>query len=393
MLGRIENSLRDECRIDPSLPVVVGVSGGPDSLCLLYALTELGFNPIVAHLNHGMRPEAGEDADFVIKIAGEIGVNHHSEVIDTISFAESQGLALEEAARQLRYQFLFAVAEEENAQAVAVGHNADDQVETVLMHILRGTGLSGLRGMQAYTILPSWHDHIPLVRPLLGVWRSEIMTYCQERKLQPRFDHSNLDTTYFRNRLRHELIPELESYNPQIRQLIWRMSNTLLTDFEVIERIIIEAWEKCIEEVGEGYVRVSRAVFMRQPIGVQRGLSRRAMANLRPGLRDIDFEAVEHILAFVRHPPETRQSDLIAGLRMQLEGDHFWIADWDAAFPSNDWPQLFEGKLNFDIPGSVRINEDWILSAEVFPADEDLLDQALNNPDPFVGWFDGDVFS
>lgn len=393
MLDRIKESLRDACLIDPALPIIVGVSGGPDSLCLLHALKQLGYTAIVAHLNHGIRPEAVDEAEFVREVAGELGFKHCAEIKDTVSFAENQSLAIEEAARRLRYAFLFHVAEEENAQAVAVGHNANDQVETVLMHILRGAGLSGLRGMQARVVLPSWHTRIPLVRPLLRVWRSEVMAYCNEHHLQPRFDRSNLDTTYFRNRLRHELVPTLESYNPRIQQLIWRMANTLQTDFEIVEKVIDEVWETCVEEVGRGYVRVGRGSFLQQPVGIQRGLSRRAMAILRPGLRDIDFESVDRVLAFVRQPPETHQSDLIAGLHVQLEGDHFWIADWDADIPLDDWPQAGEGALSFDIPGTVMLADGWILTAERYPAGEELLDKALNNLDPFMGWFDADVFS
>jgi tRNA(Ile)-lysidine synthase len=392
MLDRVNKSLRDACQIDPTRPIVVGVSGGPDSLCLLHALKQLGYLAIVAHLNHGIRPEAGDEADFVKDVAGKLGFNHHIEIKDTIAFAEKRGLAIEEAARRLRYEFLFRIAEEENAQAVAVGHNADDQVETVLMHILRGAGLSGLRGMQDRVVLPSWHDRIPLVRPLLGVWRTEVMAYCHEHKLQPQFDRSNLDTTYFRNRLRYELVPALESYNPRIRQLIWRMASTLQTDFEVVDRAIDGIWGKCAEELGRGYVRLNRDVFLQQPIGIQRGLSRRAMAILRPGLRDIDFESVERVLTFISQPPATRRSDLIAGLCIQLEGDHFWIADWDTDIPLDDWPQMGEETLPFDIPGTIMLGREWFLSAEIYPAEEGLLDQALNNPDPFAGWCDADVF-
>jgi tRNA(Ile)-lysidine synthase len=392
MLERVKKSLEEECRIDPALPLVVGVSGGPDSLCLLHALNQLGYTLIVAHLNHGIRPEAEDEADFVKYVAGDLCFKYRSEVKDTVTFAESQGLAIEEAARRLRYAFLFSIAEEENAQAVAVGHNADDQVETVLMHILRGAGLSGLRGMQARVVLPSWHGQIPLVRPLLRVWRTEVMAYCHEYELQPRFDRSNLDTTYFRNRLRHELVPALESYNPRIRQLIWQMANTLQMDFEIVEGVIDEVWRECVEEVGRGYVRVNRGVFSQQPVGIQRGLSRQVIAMLRPGLRDIDFEAVERVMAFIRQPPETRQSDLIAGLCIQLEGDHFWIANWDAELPLDDWPQVNEATLTFDIPGTVMLGRDWFLSADTFQAEEEILDQAFNNPDPFVGWCDADLF-
>ena len=133
---------------------------------------------------------------------------------------KEQKLSLEEAARILRYRFLFAQARSEGAEVVAVGHTADDQVETVLMHFLRGAGLPGLKGMAGRTILPEFDPKIPLVRPILHLWRSETEAYCQEHGLQPVYDPSNRDETYFRNRLRHSLIPELEKYNPRFKNTL-----------------------------------------------------------------------------------------------------------------------------------------------------------------------------
>jgi tRNA(Ile)-lysidine synthase len=393
MLEQVEKTLKEDCLVDPTKPLVVGVSGGPDSLSLIYVLKQLGFSSLVAHLNHGLRSDAEEDAGFVRETAEDLGLHFFGEYKDTNAFAERMGLALEETARQLRYQFLFDIAEKEEAQAVVVGHNADDQVETVLMHLIRGAGLSGLRGMQTRVVIPSWHQHIPLVRPLLGVWREEVMAYCQQHGLRPRFDRSNLDTTYFRNRLRHELIPELESYNPRIRDLIWRMASTLNADHEVIEEVIDQYWETCIDEIGDGYVILNRAVFCQQLIGVQRGITRRAITILRPGMRDIDFGAIERALTFTHHPPATRQSDLIAGLRIQIEGNLIWIADWNVEVNPQEWPQVGLSELKLKIPGEVVLGNNWHLRAEILPAGEERLQQVFKNPDPFVGWFDADVFT
>jgi tRNA(Ile)-lysidine synthase len=220
-----------------------------------------------------------------------------------------------------------------------------------------------------------------------------VEAYCQQHDLQPRFDRSNLDITYFRNRLRHELIPKLESYNPRIRDLIWRMASTLNADHEVVERVLDQVWDACIDEIGDGYVVLNSAVFCQQVIGVQRGIARRAIAILRPGLRDINFGAIERALAFIDHPPATRQSDLIAGLRIQIEGNLFWIADWDVDVLSQAWPQIGPSEMKLKVPGEVELDNDWRLSAEIHPAVEELVQEVLKNPDPFVGWFDADVFT
>ena len=138
----LETILRDECGLDPSQPVLAGVSGGPDSLCLLHILHQAGYRVIVAHFNHQLRPEASQEADSVAARAGRLGLPFVSDCADVRAYADGHGLSLEEAARLLRYQFLFTAARQHAAQAVAVGHTADDQVETVLMHFLRGAGLA-----------------------------------------------------------------------------------------------------------------------------------------------------------------------------------------------------------------------------------------------------------
>lgn len=139
--------------LNPNQPLVVGVSGGADSLCLLGMLHEAGFNLIVAHLNHQLRLEAVKEAEHVMKIAGTMGIPYVGDAMDVGVFATENGFSIEEAARKCRYRFLFGVARENKAQAVAVAHTADDQIETILMHLVRGAGLSGLKGMPPLTRL------------------------------------------------------------------------------------------------------------------------------------------------------------------------------------------------------------------------------------------------
>ena len=209
--------------------MVIGCSGGPDSLCLLHLLLELAakldLTLTVAHLNHQLRPEqALEDERFVRSISKRWELPLFVETQDIAKIAKARKQSIEEAARQTRYNFLGRVATTVGAQKIAVGHHADDQTETILMHLLRGTGLDGLRGMLPRTRLPlfSLKDldisarDVRLIRPLLEISRAEIEAYCHEHQLSPRQDSSNQDTTFFRNRLRHELIPILESYNPNI---------------------------------------------------------------------------------------------------------------------------------------------------------------------------------
>ena len=162
---------------------------------------------------------------------------------------------MEEAARHARYSFLAEEARRVGARVIAVGHTADDQAETVLMHFLRGSGLAGLRGMQPASDHGFWTPEVELgtgartivlVRPLLSVTRVAVMDYCVEQGLSPRFDRSNEDTTFFRNRLRHELLPLLETYNPQIRRILLNSATVLADDYDQLRVQLLAAWSEVV---------------------------------------------------------------------------------------------------------------------------------------------------
>ena len=236
MLKNIESILRDQCRLDKSRPIIVGVSGGPDSLCLMEILRRAGYHIIVAHFNHKLREAADSEANAVEQTSARLMISSVIESADVGIYAANNSLSLEEAARNLRYRFLFTQAHRFNAQAVAVGHTADDQVETVLMHLIRGTGLAGLKGMSYRTILPTFDADIPIVRPLLDTWREETVAYCAANGLRPHYDPSNDSLNFLRNRLRNILIPTLETYNPKFREAVWRTVQSLNSDYAILKR-------------------------------------------------------------------------------------------------------------------------------------------------------------
>ncbi len=248
--------------------IVVGVSGGPDSLCLLHLLRrlapELALRLHVAHLNHGLRgPEADEDAEFVAELAACWGLPVTIGRADVAALAAQPGRSLEEAARLVRYAFLAEVADATGATTIAVGHNADDQAETVLMHFLRGSGVAGLRGMLPRAPLSDYRlgepaaPRIPasprlLVRPLLAIPRADIEAYCAAHSLAPRFDRSNEDTTFYRNRLRHELLPLLATYNPAIGETLARTAAVLAGDHEIVQAALDAAWAAAARPAPDG---------------------------------------------------------------------------------------------------------------------------------------------
>ncbi len=377
----------------PEVPVVAGVSGGPDSLCLLNVLQRLEYRVIVAHFDHRLRSESGQDATRVREMAAAAGMPFVTASADVRSLAETEKLSIEEAARKARYRFLFEQARLAAAQAVAVAHTADDQVETVLMHLLRGAGLSGLKGMLYRAVVREWDPALPLVRPLLGVWREEILAYCQELGLQPLFDASNQDLTFFRNRLRHELIPLLEQYNPQVRQVLWRTARTLAADHAALEELMRKTWQACLVEEGPGYVCLSLPALRSLGLAQKRSVIRQAIASLRPALRDIDFLAVQHAVDFIERPSATSQRDLVSGLRLSIEGQRLFLAEWSAAVVDGDWPQLAPGtEMPLPAPGRVELLNGFVLQVEA----PETISQDNFSPaaeDPFQVWLDADQLS
>jgi tRNA(Ile)-lysidine synthase len=309
---------------------------------------------------------------------------------DVTEYAKNNQLSIEEAARMLRYRFLFEQAEQSEAQAVAVAHTADDQVETVLMHFLRGAGLSGLKGMQPRAINQEWSATIPLARPLLAVWRNEILAYCNEHGLQPIHDESNTDLKFFRNRLRYELLPALEAYNPQIREVIWRTAQVLAGDQEIVADRLDQLWETCLYEQADSYCGFRLNEFRRFNIGEQRGLIRRAIERVRPNVRNIDFAHIEDAIAFVHSPPRSRCRDLVAGLRMLLEDKVFWVAGWEADLPALGWPQIEQAPCNIDLPGEIRIGQTWQLKAWIGEDRKAGYAAALSNDNRYAAWISGD---
>ncbi len=370
--------------------MVVGVSGGADSLALMHGLHALGYRLVVAHLDHGLRPESADDAAFVRRAAEALGLPFRGERIEVAEAAEAEGLSLEEAARQVRYRFLFEQARQTGSQAVAVAHQADDQVETVLMHFLRGAALPGLSGMAYRTVLPLWDETIPLVRPLLSLWRTEVEAYLDEIGVQPREDRTNQDRTYFRNSLRHDLIPELENYNPRLRAVLWRMADVLREEDQYLESLTDQAWEDCLTSQGDGRVMLDAAVLAVLPVALQRRVLRRAVGLLRPDLRDVGFEAIERALAFIAEPKPGGELDLAARVSLAVINQQVVVKTWAAEWPDFKQPLLPSADAEFPLePGKpVLLRHGWQLLARMIdPAPADAVGKARDLPERGV-WLD-----
>jgi tRNA(Ile)-lysidine synthase len=263
-----------------------------------------------------------------------------------------------------------------------MGHHADDQAETVLMHLLRGSGLAGLRGMLPVSPLPGAPE-LMAIRPFLTTTRAEIEQYCQEHKLQPLTDVTNLDTTFFRNRLRHELLPALADYNPQIKQRLWQMADVITHDYALLESLTAEKWAAIVTERGADWLALDRAGWAALPLSLQRGILRRAVQQLRADLRDVGFQAIELARQTAQGPAGGRAT-LPGRLTLTVEYDQLTIAVDPNKLPVYE-PQLAgDTAVSFPIPGVIQLANNWEL--EAVPISEMDLASIENNPDPWTAY-------
>ena len=364
---RISQSLIKHCGADPNLPLIVGVSGGADSLCLLHCLKEGGFKLIIGHLDHALRQNSAAQAETLRQHTADLGLPFYSQRSDVRQYAQENRLGIEEAARFCRYRFLFDLARDHAAQGVVVGHHADDQVETVLMHIIRGAGLSGLTGMQPASILTVLDPDLPLFRPMLSVFRQEIQEYCQANDLPVLEDETNADPSYFRNRLRHDLIPQLESCNTGFRQALLRTSETLSADRQLLDSLADEAFARVLMRAGEDTLTFGRESFLALHLSLRRMVLRKAFVRLRPGARDLDFDAVERALAAIA--AEAPQTPLAGGLWLFCFESEFVFAPRTYQHQHTDYPQLSElSGIPLKKGSGVLLGSGWRLTAELIDA-------------------------
>ncbi|MFO7583964.1 MAG: tRNA lysidine(34) synthetase TilS [Anaerolineales bacterium] len=372
-----------ECGLRKAGLVLVAVSGGADSLALLHILRAADYPLLVASFNHRLRPEAESDVAHVRQIAAEMGLPFVTDSADVAAHAQAEGLSIEEAARDLRYRFLFREARRTGAQAVAVGHTADDQAETVLMHFLRGAGLAGLKGMTPRVILPVFDAEIPLVRPLLAWTRTQTEACCQEHNLPYLTDASNTDTTYFRNRLRHELLPQLETYNPQIRQTLAKTALALQGDHELLAEMVDSAWEQVVTASGADFASFDLTQLRNLSPALRRHLFRRAAFSLKPGLRDMDFDALERAASL-------QAVDLAGGLRIVIEDNLLYLTDDVDNLPT-DQPQISK---QYSVSSNQLVLEDgWVLTCETLSTEDHTLntENCSLNTDPFTAYVNADL--
>lgn len=344
--------------------LVVAVSGGPDSVCLLYILAslrhDLDIDLYIAHLNHQLRgKDSAADARYVASLAKKLSIPTTIISRDVKSYQKQHRLSLEEAAREVRYQFLAGVAAEVDATKVAVGHTADDHIETMLMHLIRGSGMKGLRGLSPLNKINISGGSLTVIRPLLNLTRKETINYCHDRKLKPRLDASNLSTEPLRNKIRLQLLPLLRKYNPQINQALRRLSRTAITDLDFIEKEANRVLDNIVQ-FGKESVVIKKKGFLTLHPSLQRQILRLAIESLLGSLKDIESSHIEDIINAL-DKPAGKIIGLPFGLNFNIEYDNYILAP--ATVSLCPFPTL-AGEVKLKIPSKTSFSG-WAINAIV----------------------------
>ncbi len=372
----LEFQINPACKLQPGAVILVGVSGGADSLMLLHFLNQLDYDLTAVYIDHALRPTSSQDGLHVRSLCETWNIPFLSETVDVKTHALNQKLSIEEAARELRYKGLFEIASRLGVQAVAVAHHADDQVETVLMHLLRGSGMSGLRGMPFRMENHAWHDAIPLIRPLLSLWRVEIEEYCRIHHIVAVQDESNLDTSFYRNRIRHHLIPELLTFNPDFKTGLVRLSTILKDDYTVLENLTEMHADQVNLTFEHGQASFLGESFSHLLPGIQRMILRKAIAFLQPTLRDISFEVIERSINFIKTEHSSGQADLLKNLVLFKDQDRCIIMEKDKPYACDAYPLLAKPISSPVLIGEcMPLNDNWwfeVQRMEIEDAEQDL---------------------
>jgi len=345
MLNKVKNFIKEYRLISPGDLVILGVSGGPDSMALLHIMdrfkSEMGFRLSVAHLNHGLRDEAEADEKFVKEYCQNRDIPFYFQRVNIKKLASQGKKSLEEAGRDYRYKYFRELIHDIGADRIATAHHQDDIAETVLLHLLRGSGIKGLRG-----IMPVKGR---LIRPLLCVSKREIKTYLENMNVDYCLDKSNYDSTYLRNRVRHKLIPYLqEDFNPRIVESLNQLADIAREENEAMEEKTRLLWEKVVIRAEEELIVLNKHILHDLHPAYQRRLILKALGDLK-GESGWNMQDVQNIRTLAKKEGSSKRLHLKKGIFVN-------IAYGELVF-SCDPP----GKVSFNykvpIPGRITVPE------------------------------------
>ena len=389
VLGGVQAALERAGLATGGERILVGVSGGADSTCLLDCLHRLGRPLLVAHFDHGLRPGSWADARRVLRLAASLQL---PAIAARAVGLQAQGGSLENAARTARYRFLADCAHTSGCSVIAVGHTQDDQAETVMLHLLRGAGAAGLGGMRLQTGLDRITGEpadagLRLVRPLLSIPRADTLAWCAAHGLPVLHDPTNDDPAIVRNRIRAELLPLMGTFNPSVRSALARTADVLAVEAEAVETVAEAFAPAVVRTLGDRRLGVDPGELNALPLGLQRIVLRWILTRLAADGGHVGFGAVERARLAVSG---TGRTSLIGALEMYTENGLRVIGPTECAAPGAAFPQ-FTGRqpVGFRAPQRLALNPGWSLEAR--------LERKQANADPHGAdsahevWLDADA--
>jgi tRNA(Ile)-lysidine synthase len=316
---RVLKTIRNYDMLKPSDKVLVAVSGGPDSVFLLHILNYLNKKLklggiFVANLDHGIRgKESREDSDFVKRLSGDLGLHFIHKKADLKK--GPRGFSTEELARKARYAFFAEAAKKTGATILATGHNLDDQAETVLMRVIKGSSLKGMAG-----VLPvRMEGTLKVIRPLIELEKREMIDYLDSNNIRYKLDSTNFEPLYFRNVVRSEIIPFLEKYNPRLKRVIFNLAEHLREDLEFIEEHKAKAAKNISHGQGGASIRLRDIVV--QPKALQKELLRDCLSASGGDLKKLTFRHWKDMENFLKHNRKGSSLDLPGPVRLSRTSD------------------------------------------------------------------------
>lgn len=281
LIRTVNHTLKSHNLFPKNSRILVACSGGPDSMALLYLLQDIAMHRHtsymlgVAIVDHSIRPESKDEVLWLQNQVDALGLSFYTTTFDVPRLSKDLKLSEETVGRRVRYQWLNEIAQAEGYDYIAVAHHKDDQAESILAHLIRGTGLNGLTGMAVV----SYDYDVPVIRPLLDVTKEELLAYLADRELTYCIDSTNEDIRYQRNRIRHHIIPELESINPNVVDAIARLGGSVSEDLAVISNLTAQAFKRLVT-IGKNEISLSRKALRKEPLAIQRRLWQRLVSSI-----------------------------------------------------------------------------------------------------------------
>lgn len=358
--------------------ILIGLSGGPDSMALLYALLEIKekipFLIYIAHVNHGVRgKDADEDEKFVEELSKDLNIPYYSTKIDMEGYAKLHKMSSEDAGRKLRYGFFREVLSKIGGGKIAVAHNKNDQAETLIMRFLRGTGIDGLGGME--------YKSGNIIRPLLDISRDEIENYIEKNRIKTRLDKTNLIPIYNRNKIRLEAIPYIEkNFNPNIIDTLWRTSNIMSEDSNFLNKYSLNKYKEYMKIKKKDSIILDRNEFIKEDDAIKKRIIRHSINDLTGSLKGITSKHILDIVELFDKGETGKSINLINNIVAETSYD-------DIVIRLGNSEDRISYNYNISLGKPIYIEEtNFFIEAKILPRSE----AEINFKDRFIKYFDYD---